>query len=170
MKRLPLIPVIITIAAILAGCSSSDTTGASAEPISTEAVNAEDISAEPVSAGAETAEAETAGNEPVKGQPIVWLGDSLTQGSLGDDNDNLPGAPYEKLKTLVDVPVEGHGYYGWNTHDVLWVYTDKSQLGQMADPHKTYIFWLGSNDWVVDDEPNAETAPVINEIDRFLHL
>ena len=106
----------------------------------------------------------------VKGQPIVWLGDSLTQGSLGDKNDNLPGAPYEKLKTLVNVPVEGYGYYGWNTHDVLWYYTASEGLGQKADPNKTYIFWLGSNDWVVDGEPNSNTAPVIAEIDRFLHL
>ncbi len=106
----------------------------------------------------------------VKGQPIVWLGDSLTQGSLGDNNDNLPGAPYEKLKTLVDVPVEGLGLYGAKTHDIFWIYIDRTQMNQIADPTKTYIFWVGSNDWVNDEGVNSDTGPVIDEIDRFLHL
>lgn len=101
---------------------------------------------------------------------IVWLGDSLTQGSLGDDNDNLANAPYEKLKKMVNVPVEGYGMYGFNTHDVLWVYTDKDHYNQIADPDKTYIFWLGSNDWVTSEAINSNTEPVIKEIDRFLNL
>ena len=147
---------------------------AKATPGGTSETDAKETADETAEVPAEDSEdTTTAGPDddtPVKGQPIVWLGDSLTQGSLGDDNDNLAGAPYEKLKTLVDVPVEGHGFYGWNTHDVLWAYTAKEQLGQIADPHKTYIFWLGSNDWVVDGEPNTDTAPVIKEIDRFLHL
>ncbi len=101
-------------------------------------------------------------------QPIVWLGDSLTQGSLGDENDNLPNAPYEKLKKKVSVPVEGYGFYGYKTHDIFWVYTDETQLNQEIDPHKTYIFWVGSCDWCPDEGPNTNTAPVIDEIDRFL--
>ena len=143
---------------------------AKATPGGTSETDAKETAEVPAEDSEDTTTAGPDDDTPVKGQPIVWLGDSLTQGSLGDDNDNLAGAPYEKLKTLVDVPVEGHGFYGWNTHDVLWAYTAKEQLGQIADPHKTYIFWLGSNDWVVDGEPNADTAPVIKEIDRFLHL
>lgn len=161
---------------IFAGCDSSasdrsEDTSASSPAVKVASDGAEGAKADDTAdAEDNTAKTEAEDTAPVKGQPIVWLGDSLTQGSLGDDNDNLAGAPYEKLKTLVDVPVEGHGFYGWNTHDVLWAYTAKEQLGQIADPHKTYIFWLGSNDWVVDGEPNSDTAPVIDEIDRFLHL
>ncbi len=103
-------------------------------------------------------------------QPIVWLGDSLTQGSLGDDNDNIENAPYKKLQAMVDVPVEGYGLYGHNTHDVLWAYTDADHYDQIADPNKTYIFWLGSNDWGSPEGKNANTEPVIYEIDRFLNL
>ncbi len=101
-------------------------------------------------------------------QPVVWLGDSLTQGSLGDDGDNLPNAPYEKLKTMVKTPVEGYGLYGFNTHDILWVYLEESWFGQTRDPNKTYIFWVGSNDWVVNGVPNTVTDNVISEIDSFL--
>ncbi len=103
-------------------------------------------------------------------QPIVWLGDSLTQGSLGHDKDNLPGAPYETLKKLVDVPVEGYGMYFYPTHDIFWVYTDSDHFNQTIDPKKTYIFWVGSNDWAGDNIPNTETSGVIAEIDRFLNL
>ena len=99
---------------------------------------------------------------------IVWLGDSLTQGSLGDNNDNLPGAPYETLKKLVKVPVEGYGFYGTNTHDIFWLYRDEEHLNQKVDPNKTYIFWVGSCDWCPDDGPNSNTAPVMAEIDNFI--
>ena len=99
---------------------------------------------------------------------IVWLGDSLTQGSLGHKNDNLANAPYEKLKEFTDVPVEGYGFYGYNTHDILWVYTDEDHLNQKIDPDKTYIFWVGSNDWVVEGVPNSDTGPVIGDVDRFI--
>lgn len=146
---------------------SSDTNEATD---SDDATDTDDVAETASEDGDEAADTPPDENAPVKGQPIVWLGDSLTQGSLGDNNDNLPGAPYEKLKTLVNVPVEGYGYYGLTTHDVLWLYTAKDQLGQTADPHKTYIFWLGSNDWVKEEGPNSDTEPVINEIDRFLHL
>ncbi len=109
-------------------------------------------------------------NVKMPAQPIVWLGDSLTQGSLGDNNDNLDNAPYKRLEAMVDVPVEGYGMYGYNTHDILWTYTDSDHLNQIADPNKTYIFWMGSNDWVTDEGKNTDTAPVIDEIDRFLNL
>ena len=103
-------------------------------------------------------------------QPIVWIGDSLTQGSLGGDGDNLPNAPYEKLKKKVSVPVEGYGLYGCNTHDIFWAFMDSGHYNQTIDPKKTYIFWVGSNDWVIDGTPNFDTSGVIAEIDRFLAL
>ena len=103
-----------------------------------------------------------------KTKAIVWLGESLTQGSLGDNNDNLPGAPYETLKKLVKVPVEGYGLYGTNTHDIFWAYRDEDHYNQKVDPDKTYIFWVGSCDWCPEEGPNANTAPVIAEIDNFI--
>ena len=102
-----------------------------------------------------------------KTQTIVWLGDSLTQGSLGDENDNLANAPYVRLRNKVDVPVEGYGFWGYNTHDIFWAYQDT--YGQKVDPNKIYILWVGSCDWVVDGvSPNSKTGPVISEIDNFL--
>ena len=103
-----------------------------------------------------------------RGQPLVWLGDSLTQGSLGDKDDNLENAPYVRLAELVQVPVEGIGLYGYTTGEVLWTYVDGDHYDQEADPKKTYIFWLGSNDWVTDDGANSDTAQVISQIDDFL--
>ena len=49
---------------------------------------------------------------------IHWLGDSLTQGSLGEDGDNIAGAPYKRLEKdlqsggFTEVGVEGLGLYG----------------------------------------------------------
>ena len=103
-----------------------------------------------------------------KPKAIVWLGDSLTQGSLGDKDDNLANAPYVRLQKKVDVPVEGYGFYGYNTHDIFWVYTDETQLAQQIDPAKVYIVWVGSCDWAPSEGPNANTAPVIKQIDDFL--
>ena len=171
MKKIMMLLTVTALGMSVTACAPyavrSNNNTAADKPSETLEATYEDTAKEPASATSATGSDE---NAPVKGQPIVWLGDSLTQGSLGDENDNLAGAPYEKLKTLVDVPVEGYGFYGWNTHDVLWAYTAKEQMGQIADPNKTYIFWLGSNDWVVDGEPNTNTEPVIKEIDRFLHL
>ena len=104
----------------------------------------------------------------VSGRTIVWLGDSLTQGSLGDDNDNLANAPYKKLQSLVSNKVEGYGLYGYKTHDIFWVYRDEGHYHQSIDPDKIYIFWVGSCDWCPDDGENTDTAPVIAEIDSFL--
>ncbi len=107
-------------------------------------------------------------DETASTKAIVWLGDSLTQGSLGHKNDNLANAPYEKLKEFTDVPVEGYGFYAYRTHDILWVYTDADHLDQEIDPDKTYVFWVGSNDWANDGDPNSDTAPVINDVDKFI--
>ena len=109
-----------------------------------------------------------AGAKTGKAHTVVWLGDSLTQGSLGDNNDNLANAPYEKLKKMVSVPVEGYGLYGYNTHDIFWLYINEDHLNQKRDPDKTYVFWVGSNDWVVEGVPNTDTASVISSIDDFL--
>jgi len=99
---------------------------------------------------------------------IVWLGDSISQGSLGDDGDNLPGAPYNLLAQKYNLEVEGYGFYGNNTHDVLWRYKDETQENQKVDPDKVYIFWLGLNDWVDNGSPNTDTEKVINELDTFI--
>ena len=112
---------------------------------------------------------EDAGTKTGSGQPVVWLGDSLTQGSLGDDNDNLANAPFEKLKKMVDVPVEGYGLYGFNTGEIFWTYTDENHINQKRDANKTYVFWVGSNDWVKDGVPNTDTTEVISRIDDFLN-
>ena len=106
--------------------------------------------------------------EKKNAKAIVWLGDSLTQGSLGGNNDNLPNAPYEKLKHLVNVPVEGYGIYGACTHDIFWLYLDEGHYNQEPDPDKVYVFWVGSNDWVADGVPNTDTSKVIGEIDTFI--
>ncbi len=102
------------------------------------------------------------------GQPIVWLGDSLTQGGLGHKNDNLKNAPYEKLKKIIgenslNVPVQGMGLWGKNTKEIFTEYTRKNEI----DPNRTYIFWVGSNDWV-GRTTNTDTEPVIQQIDDFL--
>lgn len=116
-----------------------------------------------------------AGNEPVMEanvntySGIVWIGDSLTQGSLGGNNDNLPNAPYEKLKAYTNLPVEGYGYWGYKTHDIFWVYCDENHDNQRVSPDKLYILWVGSNDWAWNGEINTDTASVIAECEAFLN-
>ncbi len=135
-------------------------------PESSEPLEADDETGEDVTEEAVTEDTNT--ESSAKAKAIVWLGDSLTQGSLGDENDNLANAPYEKLKQMVNVPVEGYGMYGWKTHDIFWAYIDEAHFNQDVDPEKTYIFWVGSCDWCPDDSVNSDTAPVIAEIDGFL--
>ncbi|MCR4923961.1 MAG: SGNH/GDSL hydrolase family protein [Lachnospiraceae bacterium] len=112
----------------------------------------------------ETAD-ETVDNSDVT---IVWLGDSLTQGSLGAKDDNLDNAPYVTLSKLSGANVEGFGYWGFNTHDILWAYEDESYAGQSPDPDKVYVFWCGSNDWVVGGEPNTDVEAVIKTLDDYI--
>lgn len=136
-------------------------------PDEEEVVSSEDNT--PADEEAPTAEENTEGkpdNDSLR--TIVWLGDSLTQGSLGEDNDNLPNAPYVKLQSMIPTKVEGYGLYGYNTHDIFWVYKDEDHYDQTVDPNKIYIFWVGSNDWCPIDGENTNTAPVIAEIDSFL--
>ncbi len=142
---------------------------AAEEPAAEEPV-VEDIPEEAAAAAPEQLSETEKGSERSSGKPkaIVWLGDSLTQGSLGDEDDNLANAPYVRLSKKVSVPVEGYGFYGHNTHDIFWMYRDETQKGQEIDPDKVYIFWVGSCDWCPDEGPNADTAPVISQIDNFL--
>lgn len=103
--------------------------------------------------------------EPSK---IVWIGDSLTQGSLGGDNDNEnnPWAPFRVMAAQLDIPVEGYGYYGLSTHDCLWSYTAPQHDGQTKDPDALYILWVGSCDF--RDGGYGAVDGVINEITDFL--
>ena len=150
--------------------SDAEIGGISEETLADDPVTSDPETADSNLAEAKDNEKETEGeaNTNTNAQPIVWLGDSLTQGSLGDDSDNLPNAPYERLKKKVSVPVEGYGLYGYKTHDIFWVYRDEAHYNQEIDPNKTYIFWVGSCDWCPDEGPNSNTAPVIAEIDGFL--
>lgn len=136
---------------------------ASADAVSEDAVS-DNALTEETQEDDNTKDAESAGSLST----IVWLGDSLTQGSLGEDNDNLANAPYVKLQSLVPNKVEGYGLYGYNTHDIFWVYKDEDHYDQTVDPNKIYIFWVGSNDWCPIDGENTNTAPVIAEIDSLL--
>lgn len=99
---------------------------------------------------------------------IVWIGDSLTQGSLGHDNDNLDNAPFVKLAELSGCSVEGYGFYGHVAHDVIWLFRDEDHCNQPIDPDKVYILWIGLNDWATGDSFNVDTQSVMAEIDAFL--
>lgn len=100
---------------------------------------------------------------------IVWLGDSLTQGSLGDSNDNLENAPYVRLAKLSGRNVEGFGFYGHDTGGVLWMYGAEAWANQTTDPTKTYVFWVGSNNWVQSGGIiNDDTDAVIERLNSFV--
>lgn len=103
--------------------------------------------------------------EPSK---IVFIGDSLTQGSLGDDNGNQnnPWAPYRILQSQLAIPVEGYGYYGYSAHDCLWSYTAPQHDNQQKDPSALYILWVGSNDF--RDARAGAVDGVIAEMTDFL--
>lgn len=122
----------------------------------TEAAPDENISQDPQGA-----------DDPSRGEAdipdIIWLGDSLTQGSLGDDNfnENNPQAPWRVLAEISGCRVSGYGYYGYRTHDILWKFGEE---GGIKDPGIVYIFWVGSNDF--HDSPD-EVKYVIEETDRF---
>jgi hypothetical protein len=102
---------------------------------------------------------------------IVWLGDSLTQGSLGDMDDNLKHAPYVRLKKLCadrgDV-VEGFGYYAYVTSDIFWRYDEFYENGDPKDPEKVYVLWVGSNDFALSPDPLSAVPEVTAQIDKFV--
>ena len=87
-------------ALMFSGCGSVSTAEAGAQPKAEEAAQTEvtDETAQ-TEVVEEALQPEEAG-ETASTKAIVWLGDSLTQGSLGHKNDNLANAPYEKLKSL----------------------------------------------------------------------
>lgn len=121
----------------------------------------EEPEAEELSVEGEEPSAEGEARE--NGSLIVWLGDSLTQGSLGAENDNLAGAPYERLAMLCDKnPVEGHGYYAYFTDDIFRTYLESAE----KDPEHIYVLWVGSNDFTYRDEGAYED--VMASIDAFL--
>ncbi|MCR5507406.1 MAG: hypothetical protein K6F34_01835 [Lachnospiraceae bacterium] len=95
---------------------------------------------------------------------VVWLGDSLTQGSLGQDNGNIdnPQAPWRVLADISGYDVEGFGYYGLFAHDILWKWGEE---GGEKHPDTVYVFWVGSCDFR-DSADNVES--VIKDIDTFL--
>lgn len=109
-------------------------------------------------------EPEEADNDKEQNKPdIIWIGDSLTQGSLGDDNrnENNPQAPWRVLGELSGLNVAGAGYYGYNTNEIFWVY---GEHGGIKDPDITYIYWVGSNDFFKSPDSIDQ---VIEEIDKF---
>ena len=109
--------------------------------------------------------------QPVQGCGIVWLGDSLTQGSLGDMDDNLSNAPYERLAKLCEDRgnvVEGFGYYAYVTSDIFWRYCEYYENGEPKDPEKVYVLWVGSNDFALASDPLSAVAEVEAQIDSFV--
>ena len=111
-----------------------------------------------------SAEVETVKDEinPEKYE-IIWLGDSLTQGSLGDDNhnENNPQAPWRVLKEISGRNVAGCGFFGYTAHDIFWTY---GEYNGVKDPGIIYVYWVGSNDF---HESPDNIKYVIEEIDRF---
>lgn len=97
---------------------------------------------------------------------VVWLGDSLTQGSLGWDNNNKdnPQAPWRVLADISGWNVTGAGYFGYRTDEIFWSYTE---FGGVKDPSSIYVFWVGSNDFArsVDN-----IYPVMDSIDHFMEI
>ncbi len=106
-----------------------------------------------------------------KAAGIVWLGDSLTQGSLGDDGDNLENAPYAKLAGLcapLGIPVEGYGYYAYVASDIFWRYCKFYDKGEPKNPAKAYVIWVGSNDFALAKDKSKVVSEVEAEIDKFV--
>lgn len=95
---------------------------------------------------------------------VVWIGDSLSQGSLGDNNfnKNNPQAPWRVLGDISGWEVWGAGFYGYNTSDILWAY---SEYNGIRDPGYIYVFWVGSNDF---RESPDNVDSVIEQTDSFI--
>ena len=97
--------------------------------------------------------------------PVIWIGDSLTQGSLGDNNfnENNPQAPWRVLADISGWDVSGVGLYGFKTDDIFWTY---SEYDGIKDPSYIYVFWVGSNDFY---ESPDNIHKVIEETDTFMN-
>jgi hypothetical protein len=178
---------IVLVSALIPGCSSSvssgqageaggpDTTGKARIEAETQTetvvISEPEIQADPETQTEQEAqpedETQTEPEERAEDEgpsvDIVWLGDSLTQGSLGDDNrnENNPQAPWRVLGEISGLDVAGCGFYGHKTHDIFWLY---GEYNGVKDPRITYVYWVGSNDFF-DSPDNIGT--VIEEIDRF---
>lgn len=126
--------------------------------------------AEPDNAVPEQAEGGNDAGGSGKPVGIVWLGDSLTQGSLGDIDDNLANAPYVRLQTLCGdrALVEGFGYYAFVSNDIFWRYCYDYKTGEAKDPEKVYVIWVGSNDFALAQDKSTVVAEVEAEIDKFV--
>lgn len=161
--RILKISLISLLISLLCACGNADAQ-APVDSVSSEAPQ-EDIKEVTPDVTTETSEEVTQeANSITELPPIIWLGDSLTQGSLWDDNGNVnnPQAPWRVIADKYDVDITGYGYYGYNTHDILWKYGEDG--GQKISDN-IYVFWVGSNDFV----QSADTiTDVIGEIDRFV--
>lgn len=161
MKRKLLVYIIYSIASVslLSGCGSTGEVVKT--PPETSAVAAADTQKEDL---IETGDSEEEPQGSVSDKPdIVWIGDSLTQGSTGEDNhnENNPQAPWRIHGEISGLNVAGAGFYGYHTHDIFWAYEEYNGL---IDPDVTYVYWVGSND--CHDSPN-DVKYVIEETDRF---
>lgn len=109
---------------------------------------------------ADTAE-ENSQNEELP--DVIWLGDSLTQGSLGDNNfnENNPQAPWRVLGEISGKKVSGMGLFGYKTHDIYWAY---GEYGGIKNPDIIYVHWVGSNDFQASADSIEQ---VMEETDRF---
>lgn len=124
----------------------------------------EDVSEEESPADADDpSSSEDSSSDSDKPWDVIWLGDSLTQGSLGDDNHNKdnPQAPWRVLGEISGRNVTGVGFYGYTAHDIFWAY---GEYDGIKDPDITYVYWVGSNDF--HDSPD-NIKYVIEETDRF---
>lgn len=139
------------ILALLGGCKNAKPT----EVDSSEVSSSQDNFTENI---------DTVESKGVNLPPIIWLGDSLTQGSLGDDNgnENNPQAPWRVIAKNHEVNIIGYGYYGYNTHDIFWKFGED---GGQKKSENIYVFWVGSNDFVQSEDAITD---VIGEINRFI--
>ncbi len=172
-RKVYTVSLILVIAMLLCSCSaSSDEKVVATDDVKPEApaqVITVDNELEENAANAPAVKSSKKKTSNVKAnQPIVWLGDSLTQGSLGHENDNIQNAPYERLKAKVSVPVEGYGCYAYETGAILWMYGADQWFKQERDPNKTYIFWVGCNDWANRGATDEITNEVMADVDNFL--
>lgn len=185
IKRIGIMMLLASMLVFVSGCATSTTaksieassTASTSESSIESSVNNQDVNPDAVTGESEVTtnslNQEIGSDNPTeesanKYDTIVWLGDSITQGSLGNPDDNLENAPYVRLEEISGLTVEGYGFYGYNTNDIFWVYRDETQKNQRVDNSKLYIFWVGSNDWVQDSGSNTDVGPVMDRIDSFI--
>lgn len=154
--------MLLLLCGLLSGCKKSKEDNKAQLDANEEQINSEDVAGD-------TEDKKLSYDGDLSEREIVFIGDSLTQGSLGSDGDNLDNSPAKILSRISGHKVEEYGFYGYNTHDIFWVYRDETQKNQTVDSKKVYIFWVGSNDFVVDKIPNCDASLVIEEIDKIIN-